>query len=234
MRAALIVALSACMLVCAPSVQAEAACYPGVAPTAELPAIPMPSTWPPYWSIPDPTAPTWGFIYFFCLQDGKWTAYYDIANFVDFVPFLTAGQTLVQFVKQQTDALDALKTPQARRAFIDGFRVQYARNWGSCTGQITGNGPHADKCRTANNVAWNAKPADPPPPGPEVWRVKPTGTAATTRVVYRVLAGKLAGPTSPLRTVAVGTLCDQSIRIEASPSTYMGVSGGVAVCERQP
>lgn len=81
-------------------------------------------------------------------------------------------------------------------------------------------------------------PIDLPPPPAEVWKVKPSGTAKT-RVVYTVTPTMTKGPlTSPLITVPIGTECNQAVRYDeklsaTSAITYMGVPGGIAVCEKQ-
>ena len=80
-------------------------------------------------------------------------------------------------------------------------------------------------------------PRPPPPPPSETWKVKASGTAIN-RVVYTISGGRRAALTNPLRTVPIGSPCDPAVRVEESLGTavtvYMGVPGGIAVCERQP
>lgn len=61
------------------------------------------------------------------------------------------------------------------------------------------------------------------------WKVKPPGP----RVVYTLVAGKRGPLTNPVQYVAAGTSCDPSIRVDEPllKLTYMGVPGGIAVCE---
>lgn len=75
-----------------------------------------------------------------------------------------------------------------------------------------------------------------PPPGTEVWKVKPTGTA-TERVIFTLVNGKRGPLTNPVKYVSIGTVCDQLVRVDEplGPllTTYMGVPGGIAVCAKQ-
>lgn len=77
----------------------------------------------------------------------------------------------------------------------------------------------------------------PPPPAPEVWKVKPSGTAAT-RVVYTVTPTLTRGPlTNPLINVDIGATCNPAVtvteKLGLTVTTYMGVPGGIAVCVKQ-
>lgn len=105
-----------------------------------------------------------------------------------------------------------------------------------CLIEIKNNTANAPICRDLTTAATAVVTAlnPPPAPAPTGWAVKASGTA-TTRVVYAYIAatnkrGALTG-----QTVAVGSPCDSSIRVDERIgtllTTYMGVPGGIAVCE---
>lgn len=236
MRAALALV---CLLACASPALAGNTCYPGSPPSAALPNQAHPDRWPPYGALGfDAGSPVpWGFYWFyFCLEGGHWQGYYNIFAFADQGSLKIApNQSLYEWINARKDEIDG-QPADKRWDFIITLRKQYARPWGECPEEIARNGPQAAHCRLANDAARAAKPADPPPPGPEVWRVKPSGTAKT-RVVYQLIPvspPRRGGLTTPLLTVPIGTECDQSVRTVVDGSTYMGVTGGLAVCERQP
>lgn len=144
---------------------------------------------------------------------------------------------------QQTwiDVQTALGQAPDRSAAADAAYAKYVTA-GQCFDEITNNTPNAPICRELQTAMKDALAVvNPAPPSPtDVWKVKPSGTAAT-RVVYTVVNGKRGplalNPDGTTKTVAVGTVCDQSVKITETIGTlvnvYMGVPGGIAVCAKQ-
>jgi hypothetical protein len=165
--------------------------------------------------------------------------------YADVLTLLASGEGLEDVYRAAKNDFDAASTPESKRAVIDAIVARFSKTpWQSCRHAIDNDiQPYRGYCEDVRRVACgvttpvgercNAMPADLPAPGTEVWKVRSPGP----RIVYTVVNGRRGPVTSPAQYVAVGTVCDQTVRIDERLGsiviTYMGVPGGVAVCGKQ-